>query len=128
MNFKYLHILCGCKKNLNYPTKLSVPLQIPNVPYAIQHPKLYIQKYCCYHSQCQCYLTLTSALLKILPKSIIGTIPNTNNNLRCPAPLPKSIQKESSVTFPNTSDNLRYPASIFKIYPKSIIGNIPKCQ
>ena len=49
-------------------------------------------------------------------QNIIGAIPNTNNNLRLPAPIFNTPPKSVIGTIPNTNNYLRYPAPIFKIY------------
>ena len=63
-----VNLRCPAPQLQKFTKVLLVPFPTPIITYAIQHPKLYIQKYCWHHSQCQWYLTLTSALLKILPK------------------------------------------------------------
>ena len=58
---------------------------------------------------------------KFIPKSIIGTIPNTNKNLRYPAPVFKTYPQSIVGTIPNINNSLRYPA------PVKYHTNLPNC-
>ena len=75
-----------------------------------------------------CFVQEESAglIFKIYIQNIIGALPNTNNNLRLPAPIFKTPSKSVIGTIPNTNNYLRYPAPIFKFTFKNIIGAIPK--
>ena len=92
-------------------------LQIESEP---SNKKLYPQKHCWYHFQCQWYLALASALFKILPKSIIGTIPNTDDILRQPAPFLKFYQKVSLVPFLIPIITYAHPAPFLKYYSQKV--------
>ena len=48
---------------------------------------------------------LTSPIFKTPPKSVIGTIPNANNYLRCPVPIFKNLHLKYIIgAIPNTND------------------------
>ena len=62
-------------------------------------------------------LRYPAPVFKTYPQSIIGTVPNTNNNLCCSSAHPQTLSPKSIVgTIPNTNNNLRYLAPILKIY------------
>ena len=86
----------------------KVPFPIPMIAYAVPAPifEICVQKYCWYNSLIPIIAyAIQRPSSKCIPKSIIGTIPKTNKNLRFPAPIFKiSIPKVLLVLLlPNNS-------------------------
>ena len=88
----------------------KVPFPIPMIAYAVPAPifEICVQKYCWYHSHIPIIAyAIQRPSSKCIPKSIIGTIPKTNKNLRHPAPIFKTYPQNIVGTVPNTNNSLR---------------------
>ena len=80
------------------------------IAYAVPAPifEICVQKYCWYHSHIPIIAyAIQRPSSKCIPKSIIGTIPKTNKNLRHPAPIFKTYPQNIVGTVPNTNNSLR---------------------
>ena len=95
---------------------------MPIITCADQRPssKIYIQKYW--------WDAIQRPSSKVIPKSIIGPIPNTNKNLRYPAPVFKTYPRSIVGAIPDANSNLRYPAPICKNLHSKMHNNIFKIR
>ena len=102
-------------KNLRHPAPVfktypqSIIGTVPNTNDSLRHPAL-IFKVCTQKVLLVPFPTpmiayaVPAPIFKIYPQSIIGTVPNINNNLRCPSAHPQTLSRKSIIgTFPNAN-------------------------
>ena len=126
-------IACAIQRPSSKFVPKSIIGVIPNTNKNLRYPapvfKTYPQKYCWYHPHMPIIAyAIQRPSSKFTPKSIIGTIPNANKNLRHPAPVFKTYPQSIVGTIPNTNNSLRHPAPLLKSYLQKYYWYHSECQ